>query len=75
MQMSDRQSISSICEQVYRRFPEVSGIQPRVQDQAGDQLLLIFHGSARAADGKSIPRTVRVVVNPAGKIIKMTTSR
>jgi hypothetical protein len=73
--MSNRQSIASICEQVYRRFPEVAGIQPRVQDQPGDQLLLIFHGSAKAADGKSIPRIIRVVVNQAGKIVKMTTSR
>ncbi|MBE0699718.1 MAG: hypothetical protein IH586_22560 [Anaerolineaceae bacterium] len=73
--MSNRQSIASICEQVYRRFPEVAGKQPRVQSQSGDQLLLIFHGSAKTADGRSIPRIIRVVVSPDGKIVKMTTSR
>jgi hypothetical protein len=73
--MSNKQSLASICEQVYRRFPEISGVQPRVQEQGVDQLLLVFHGSARTADGKSISRTVRVVVSPAGKIVKMTTSR
>jgi hypothetical protein len=73
--MSSRQSIASICEQVYRRFPEVSGTQPRVQEQPKDQLLLIFHGSAKAADGRSIPRTVRVVIGADGRIVKMTTSR
>lgn len=73
--MSNRTSLSSIYEQVYKRFPEISGVQPRVQNQPGDQLLLIFQGSARAADGKTIPRIIRVVVSPAGKIVKMTTSR
>ena len=73
--MSNQQTLASICEQVYRRFPEVAGIQPRIQDQAGDHLLLIFHATAKTADGRSIPRTVRIVVSPAGKIVKMTTSR
>jgi len=73
--MSNRQTLDSICNQVYRRFPEVTGTQPRIQDQPGDKLLLIFHGNVKASDGRSIPRTVRVVVAPTGKIIKMTTSR
>lgn len=73
--MSNQPSLAGICEQVYRRFPEVAGVQPRVQNQPGDQLLLIFHGSGKTADGRSMPRTVRVVVSPAGKIVKMTTTR
>ncbi len=73
--MSSRPSLSSIYEQVYRRFPEIAGTQPRVQEQPDDRLLLIFNGTARTADGRSIPRTVRVVVSATGKILKMTTSR
>jgi hypothetical protein len=73
--MNKQQTLASICEQVYRRFPEVAGIQPRVQDQAGEKLLLIFHARAKTADGLSISRTVRVVVSPDGNIVKMTTSR
>jgi hypothetical protein len=73
--MTNRQTLASICEQVYRRFPEVAGIQPRVQEQPGDHLLLIFHNSVKAADGRSISRTVRAVVSPDGKIVKLTTSR
>lgn len=71
----DRQVLNSVCEQIYRRFPEVSGSQPKMQSRPGDQHLLIFSGSSAAADGRSINRTVRVVVDPAGKIIKVTTSR
>lgn len=73
--MTNRQSLADICDQVYRRFPEVAGAQPRVQEQPGDHLLLIFHGSGKAADGRAIPRTVRVVVSPVGKIEKISTSR
>lgn len=73
--MSDQQTLAGICEQVYRRFPEVAGKQPRVQHQPDDRLLLIFHATAKTSDGRSIPRTVRVVVSAAGKIVKMTTSR
>jgi hypothetical protein len=71
----ERQQLSSICEQIYRKFPEVSGKQPKVEPQSGDKTLLIFSGSAVAADGRKIARTVRVVVNQSGKIIKVTTSR
>lgn len=73
--MSEQQSLASICEQVYRRFPEVAGKQPRVQHQPGDKLLLIFHSTGKTADGRAISRSVRVVVSAAGKIVKMTTSR
>jgi hypothetical protein len=71
----DRQQLSSICEQIYHKFPEVNGKQPKVQSQPGDQTLLIFTGSAMAADGRKITRTVRVVANQSGKIIKVSTSR
>jgi hypothetical protein len=73
--MSDQQNLANICEQVYRRFPEVAGKQPRVFPQAEGQLLLVFHATAKTSDGRALPRTVRVVVSAAGKIVKMTTSK
>jgi hypothetical protein len=71
----DRDQLSSICDQIYRKFPEVSGKQPKVQPQPAENTLLIFSGSATAADGRKINRTVRVIVNRAGKITRVTTSR
>jgi len=70
----DKQAIQSICVQVYRRFPELKGRSPQVKT-IGDNQLLIFQATAKTADGHALPRTVRVVVNPAGKVIKITTSR
>ncbi len=69
------QALANVCEQVYRRFPQVSGSRPNVQNRPGSQFLLIFRGSSRAADGRTIAHTVRVVASEAGKIIKATTSR
>jgi hypothetical protein len=71
----NRQILDSVCSQIYRRFPEVSGSQPKVQSRPDDHALLVFQGKGKTADGKSITRTVRVVVDPAGKITKVSTSR
>jgi hypothetical protein len=70
----DRQLISSICTQVYRKFPETNGSQPKVTARPDDQFLLVFKAVATTADGRSLPRTVRVVADSKGKILKMTTS-
>ncbi len=71
----DRNIIGQICEQVYHRFPEVAGKRPDVQNRPGGQFLLIFRGAGRAADGRAISHTVRVIASSAGKIIKVTSSR
>jgi len=71
----DQKIITSICKQVYQRFPEVRGAAPKVKPQTSETTLLIFEGKATAADGRVIQRTVRAIVNAAGKITKLTTSR
>jgi hypothetical protein len=71
----NQQILASLCAQVYRRFPEVVGSRPDVQDRPGSQYLLIFRGSAKAADGRTIAHTVRIVANAAGKIVKASSSR
>lgn len=71
----DQQTVEKICEKVYKRFPETQKKKPKVKPYEGDLYLLIFSYNAKTADGKNLPRAVRVVANPKGKIIKMTTSR
>lgn len=79
----DNKTIQSVCQEVYRRFPELAGVQPKVQAQTGPQAksagagsyLLTFQGHAATADRQVISRAVRVVVNEKGKIIKISTSR
>ncbi|MEA4909958.1 MAG: hypothetical protein GYA17_08510 [Chloroflexi bacterium] len=71
----DSQTLKAVCEQIYRRFPDVKGSRPKVSAYTGDKSLLVFSGKGTTADGRSILRTVRVVVDNNGKIVKATTSR
>jgi hypothetical protein len=79
----DPKLVKSISTEIFRRFPEIAGSQPRVSTQAAPKsaahpiptYLLTYRGSARTSDGKSIPRIVRVIANAQGRILKVTTSR
>ena len=71
----DQKTIATVSREVYRSFPEVKVSQPEVRPQGETRHLLIFHGKSVTEDGHTINRTVRVVVDVNGKIIKTTTSR
>jgi len=80
----DAKYLKAITNQIYHRFPEVAGIQPKVQLQPAPKVksptypttyLLTYRGQAKTPDGKSILRIVRVVANAQGHILKITTSR
>lgn len=71
----DKKSVAAVCEKIYKQFPEMKGIQPIIKPQGNDITLLIFHNTFQTSNGQNIQRTVRVVVNQDGKIIKITTSR
>lgn len=75
-------AITDIKQRIYRQFPEVSGEQPSVKVQASTKspgqapsFLLTFKGSGQDAGGPSFSRTVRVVADSNGRILKVTTSR
>ena len=76
--------IEEICEKIYRKFPEVTGVRPKVRKQPVPKdapkpkepiYLVTFNTQARGPGGKVIPRWVRVAVSRGGKIKKTTTSR
>ncbi len=80
----DKKTLEAITIKVARRFPEVAEKKPVVKKQANptgqalnatNNFLLLYKTQAAGPQGRSIPRIVRVVVSPDGKIIKMTTSR
>ncbi len=47
----EKDTVATICKQIYRQFPEVSGVKPSVKPQ-GSNYLLVFHGSANMGGGK-----------------------
>lgn len=76
--------IHTICQEIYRRYPNFSGLRPKVQTQravaksAGAEpvktYLLTFQGRPSSAP-KGLSDSLRVVVNEKGKILKISTSR
>jgi hypothetical protein len=82
----DPKTIQKIATQVYRQFPEIAGVQPKVRQRpasgksttqlgSSETYLLTFEGKASLGSGKSMSRLVRVVATTQGKIIKISTSR
>ncbi|MGH2582706.1 MAG: hypothetical protein ACRDFQ_07405 [Anaerolineales bacterium] len=78
----DAKSIEYISQQIYAQFPEVEGDVPTVKAQAAAKspersasFLLTYKASVQSGNGPTFSRTVRVVANDAGKILKVTTSR
>jgi hypothetical protein len=82
----DPKTIHKISANVYRQFPEIAGVQPKVrlrpssgkpaaQNGNSETYLLTFQGKVSLGSGKSMPRLVRVVATVQGKILKISTSR
>ncbi len=76
----DTKTIQAINKKVAQRFPEVARAKPKVQQQKSPgkkdpNYLLIYKAQVKGPGGEIIPRNVRVVATPSGKIIKMSTSR
>ena len=71
----DKQAIDKVCRSIYRRFPPVKDKRPKVSGHGQGRYLLIFSGSGKSPDGKSIQQTVRVVATEDGRIIKTSMSR
>lgn len=71
-------SLQKIEDRIYRQFPEVAGKRPKVTQQKSGRAanyLLTFSGRADGPGGRSIARTVRVVADEGGRILKVSTSR
>jgi len=71
----EKSNIDKVNNRVYRQFPDLKGRKPTISSYAESKYLLLYKGSAKTANGKTISRTIRVVADEKGKIIKITTSR
>lgn len=71
----ERKILEKVCQQVYRRYPNLKGKSPKVTSQGNERYLLLFTGSGETPDGMTIKQTVRVVTDDTGRILKTSTSR
>lgn len=78
----ETRTLQSIRLEIYRRFPALRGVRPRLQairpptapGPGRPAYVLVFEGSGQAP-GRRIPLIVRVIVDVKGKILRITTSR
>jgi hypothetical protein len=71
----DKKAVDKICRKIYHRFPSLKNKKPTISSRPGDKYLLVFEGSGKTPDGKTIRETVRVVATATGQIIKISSSR
>ena len=84
----ETKTLETLTKNIQRRFPEVAGVKPKVRKQplpksspagkgkeAEDNYLLTFNTVVQGPGGQKIPRWVRVVATPQGKIVKISTSK
>jgi hypothetical protein len=78
------QTIKAITKYVYERFPDIAGSKPQVQkrlisksktDLPEGTFLVIFQKTAHSQQGIAIQRSIRVIVNQKGEILRISTSR
>jgi hypothetical protein len=80
----NQRMIDNVCREVYRRFPEIRGLKPKMQPYGASKnsttnpspkYLLIFRSKAATETHQSLSYVIRVIVNEQGKILKMSMSR
>ena len=75
----NKDAVQKVTNRVYRDFPEMKGTTPKVTQAksaaAPPSFTLTYNTTAKGPGGRAIPRFVRVVADPNGKIIRISTSR
>lgn len=76
----DAKKVDSVSKQVIHTYPEMRGCEPSVKRQANpadgaDTFVLTYRGKARLPNGKTLNRIVRVVADPKGRILRISSSK
>lgn len=75
--------LQRVNQEVYRRYPALAGRRPKIQalhtpgaaPSGAPAWLLIYQTQGAAVDQRLITTRLRVVIDPGGKILKISTSR
>jgi hypothetical protein len=74
----DKKFVSKISKTVYKKFPELKGSTPRINQSkspVNEEYVLVYKAHSTDIRGNTLPRSVRVVANAKGKIKRISTSR
>jgi hypothetical protein len=62
------------CAAAYAKFPAMAGVKPQVE-RKGARPVYVFTGLLPGPGGRTIRQVVRVTVDEAGRVTKVTASR
>ncbi len=71
----EKKALQKVCGEIYRSYPPLQDMKPKVSKQGEDRYLLVFSKSDKTPDGKTIQQTIRVVASENGKILKASMNR
>lgn len=71
----EKNALDKVCCRIYKQFPPLNNKRPKVLKQNENRYLLIFSGSGKTPNGKTIQQTVRVVADQNGRILKTSMER
>lgn len=79
----DKSALQKINQKVYKKYPDMSGTQPKVVTKNNPQAKSIkaektyqlTYKTVAESNGKKFPRSVRVVASLSGKILRISTSK
>ncbi len=70
----DKEALDKVNQVVNSQFPYLRGVEPEVSKMEDGDYLLIYKGQATTADGHLFPIFIRVLMDKAGIILKITSS-
>lgn len=62
------------CAAAYAKFPALAGVKPQLE-QGGPRSVYVFSAQLPGPAGRTIRQVVRVTVDEAGRVTKVTASR
>ena len=76
----ERSAVERVSNKIKKQFPELNGVYPTVKSQKSPtqgevQYLLTYRGKALLPGGRTLNRIVRVVADPKGRVMRISTSR
>ena len=66
---------SEISSQIWKKYPYLKDIIPKISDLPDGTSKLVFKGTAQTANGHALSTSVIVKVDQDGKIIQISSSR
>ena len=67
--------VDRINKTIYKDYPFYKGVKPKVTEQPGALLLLVYEKNEKTEDGLNLPMTLRVRADAEGKIKAVSGSR